>query len=404
MSKKALEVFLQHIHKIRSSGACVDETSLYSPLSNYITEIGKSVEPKVSCFLGLKNTGSGYPDGGLFTEDQYEGIADISFLTAQKPKIAAIEVKSAGDDQDVLKIALSEQVQKYKSYGHVLVTNYRDFQLVTWADNKTVFLERYTLATSEAQFWGLAKQSKQSATMFGEDLSQFLQMVMTRHAQIHDSEQLAWFLAFYARRAKAQLEEIPSQALDGLRGTLENGLGLKFAGEQGEHFFRSSLIQTIFYGLFSAWVIWHTENKGAPKFDYRLSSSYLKLGVIRKLFHEITEPGQLKDFKLPEILSWAEESLNRTIPTAFFAEFEQGTAIQYFYEPFLKAFDPELRNQLGVWYTPKEVVSYMVARVHEVLQSKLKRPLGLADPAVYVLDPSCGTGSCLRCSGQFTTL
>ena len=33
----------------------------------------------------------------------------------------------------------------------------------------------------------------------------------------------------------------------------------------------------------------------------------------------------------------------------------------YFYEPFLQAFDPELRKQLGVWYTPAEVVRYMVA-------------------------------------------
>ena len=31
-------------------------------------------------------------------------------------------------------------------------------------------------------------------------------------------------------------------------------------------------------------------------------------------------------------------------------------AVQYFYEPFLAAFDPELRRQLGVWYTPREIV------------------------------------------------
>ena len=35
----------------------------------------------------------------------------------------------------------------------------------------------------------------------------------------------------------------------------------------------------------------------------------------------------------------------------------------YFYEPFLEAFDADLRKELGVWYTPAEVVRYMVARV-----------------------------------------
>ena len=42
--------------------------------------------------------------------------------------------------------------------------------------------------------------------------------------------------------------------------------------------------------------------------------------------------------------------------------------MQYFYEPFLEAFDPELRKQLGVWYTPPEIVKYMVARVDQVLR------------------------------------
>jgi len=41
----------------------------------------------------------------------------------------------------------------------------------------------------------------------------------------------------------------------------------------------------------------------------------------------------------------------------------KGTAVQYFYEPFLEAVDPDLRRQLGVWYTPPEVVEYMVACV-----------------------------------------
>ena len=43
----------------------------------------------------------------------------------------------------------------------------------------------------------------------------------------------------------------------------------------------------------------------------------------------------------------------------------------YFYEPFLEAFDPELRKQLGVWYTPTEVVRYMVARVDKALKDDL---------------------------------
>ena len=69
--------------------------------------------------------------------------------------------------------------------------------------------------------------------------------------------------------------------------------------------------------------------------------------------------------------------------------------MQYFYEPFLEAFDPELRKELGVWYTPPEIVKYMVERVDTVLREELNLPDGLANKNVYVLDPCCGTGSYL---------
>jgi predicted helicase len=66
-----------------------------------------------------------------------------------------------------------------------------------------------------------------------------------------------------------------------------------------------------------------------------------------------------------------------------------------FYEPFLAAFDPELRTQFGVWYTPREIVRYMVERVDRVLRSELGVADGLADPSVWILDPCCGTGAYL---------
>ena len=79
----------------------------------------------------------------------------------------------------------------------------------------------------------------------------------------------------------------------------------------------------------------------------------------------------------------------------FFARFHEGEAVPYFYEPFLEAFDPDLRKQLGVWYTPAEVVRYMVARVDRALKDDLDIPEGLAAENVYVLDPCCGTGAYL---------
>lgn len=130
-------------------------------------------------------------------------------------------------------------------------------------------------------------------------------------------------------------------------------------------------------------------------FDWKLTSYLLKVPVLRKLFHEVADPGQLEDLNLSEILDWTSAVLNRVDRATFFSKFEEGHAVQYFYEPFLQAFDPDLRKDLGVWYTPPEIVKYMVARVDTVLREELDLPDGLADKNVYVLDPCCGTGSYL---------
>ena len=117
--------------------------------------------------------------------------------------------------------------------------------------------------------------------------------------------------------------------------------------------------------------------------------------MLRALFQQISDPGRLQPLGLVEVLDWTAAALDRVDRPAFFAKFNEGEAVPYFYEPFLEAFDPDLRKQLGVWYTPPEVVRYMVARVDRALKDDLGIADGLANENVYVLDPCCGTGAFL---------
>ena len=68
--------------------------------------------------------------------------------------------------------------------------------------------------------------------------------------------------------------------------------------------------------------------------------------------------------------------------------------ILYFYEDFLQVFDPAARERYGVYYTPVEVVTYMVAALDRALRENLGTA-GLADEAVTLLDPAAGTGTFL---------
>ena len=128
------------------------------------------------------------------------------------------------------------------------------------------------------------------------------------------------------------------------RKALEEALGMSFSGEKGEHFFRSTLVQTLFYGLFAAWVFWaehHEHGDANARFDWRSAARYLHIPILQKLFYDFANPAQLGALKLDEVLDWAAEALNRVDRASFFSTFEQSHAVQYFYEPFLEAFDPE---------------------------------------------------------------
>ena len=181
-----------------------------------------------------------------------------------------------------------------------------------------------------------------------------------------------------------------------MRSALEDALGVRFEGERGAAFFRSTLVQTLFYGVFSAWVLRARQTPApAGPFDWRTSVWHLRAPIMQALFQQVTSPGQLQSLDLVEVLDWTAAALDRVDREAFFARFNEGEAVPYFYEPFLEAFDPALRKQLGVWYTPAEVVRYMVARVDRALKDDLGIEDGLAAENVYVLDPCCGTGAYL---------
>ena len=130
-------------------------------------------------------------------------------------------------------------------------------------------------------------------------------------------------------------------------------------------------------------------------FDWRTSVWHLRAPIMQALFQQVTSPGQLQSLDLVEVLDWTAAALDRVDRDAFFDRFNEGEAVPYFYEPFLEEFDPALRKQLGVWYTPSEVVRYMVSRVDRALKDDLGIEDGLAAENVYVLDPCCGTGAYL---------
>ena len=388
-----LETYLTEIANLRGA---TKETSGYPALANLLNAAGHTLKPKVKCIIHPKNAGAGIPDGGFFTPDQLKKHDGEEAFGDLIPARGAIEVKSA--NEDLADFADSEQVEKYLGrYGQVLLTNYREFLLVKRSGGRTQKLEGFALAKTEGEFWIAVAHARKTATELGERFAEYAKRVMLHNAPLNSPKDAAFFLASYGRDARARVEgakDLP--ALNAVRSALEEALGMKFETDKGEHFFRSTLVQTLFYGVFSAWVLWHKENPQRKNdFDWRSAAWTLHVPMIKALFEQVATPTKLGPLGLVEVLDWTAAALNRVDRAAFFEKFLETHAVQYFYEPFLEAFDPELRKALGVWFTPPEIVQYQVGRVDAALREELDIPDGLADPRVFVLDPCCGTGAYL---------
>ncbi len=390
----AVEAYFTDLGRVRASGGATGERSSYGPLANLIDAVGATLKPKVFCVGELADQGAGHPDFGLYAAKQVQRGRPRE---GQIPERGVVEVKAADDDAWLT--AAGDQVSRYwERYRLVLVTNTRDFVLVGEdAAGRPAKLETFRLADSADGFRHQLEKPRAFARAAGAGLGEYLARALSHRAALAEPKDLAWLLASYARDGLARVEaagDAPSLAT--VRGALEDALGVRLEGERGARFFHSTLVQTLFYGVFSAWVLWARQSPPpAGRFNWREAVWHLRAPVLAALFQQLSQPGRLQPLGLVEVLDWTAAALDRVDRETFFSRFNEGEAVPYFYEPFLEAFDPQLRKQLGVWYTPAEVVRYMVARVDKALRDDLGIPEGLAAENVYVLDPCCGTGAYL---------
>ena len=187
--------------------------------------------------------------------------------------------------------------------------------------------------------------------------------------------------------------------------------------------FADMFAQTLAYGLFTARVMDTT-----PKTFTRQEAQSLipkSNPFLRDFFYQISGP-QLDDEPFGVFVDDLVNTLAHTDMDRVLAEFGKRTRqedpVVHFYETFLAAYDPRLRESRGVYYTPEPVVSYIVRSVDYLLKTRFNLPGGLADTSkvtipnrdpgktvkgknaprktseshkVLVLDPATGTGTFL---------
>ena len=281
----------------------------------------------------------------------------------------------------------AEQFQRYKTgLPNWILTNYLDFHwFVNGQRRDTASLARL-------------KNGKLVAERDGEEkVAQLIQAFIKQEAfTIGTSRDLAEHMAHMTRLVRDQIIRAFAQEKD--KGWLHTWLAAfreVLIPDLDEPKFADMFAQTLSYGLFAARV--HTINQK----DFTREKAAFALPktnpFLRKLFSEIA------GVDMPETIEWAVadlvELLRHASMSSILKDFGKGKGkedpVVHFYETFLSAYDPKMRELRGVYYTPEPVVSYIVRSVDYLLKTRFNRPKGLADENTLILDPAVGTATFL---------
>ena len=250
----AVESYFADLGRVRASGGATGERSSYGPLANLLNTVGATLKPKVFCVGELADQGVGHPDFGLYAAKQVQRGRPRE---GQIPERGVVEVKSSHEDMRAW--AVREQVGRYRTrYRLVLMTNLLEFVLVgeDSAGHETT-LETFRLAGSDEEFERRLQTPRAFAREVSTGLGEYLCRALSHRAALTEPKDLAWLLASYARDGLARVEAAgDAPSLKAVRSALEEALGVRFEGDKGARFFHSTLVQTLFYGVFAAWVLW----------------------------------------------------------------------------------------------------------------------------------------------------
>ncbi|NWJ94177.1 MAG: N-6 DNA methylase [Chloroflexi bacterium] len=329
-------------------------------------------------------------------------------LTRNETPLGYIEAKDVGVSLD--QTEKSDQLKRYReSLSNLILTDYLEFRWYINGEKRMVC----RLATVGAS--GKLKLEPNGPEQVKELLTAFINAQVQTVANPKElAERMATIAKLTRETIKRTFEDedkggsLHSQLI-GFREVLIPDL----TPEQ----FADMYAQTICYGLFAARFS-NPSNKAFTRETaaYRLPKTN---PFLRKMFGYIAGP------ELDERVTWVvddlAELLNRTDAAVILKDFgkhtKQEDPVVHFYETFLAAYDPKMREARGVYYTPEPVVSYIVRSVDHLLKTDFGLPMGLADDTkitltskkeadtnqpktsethkVQILDPATGTGTFL---------
>ncbi|MCJ7777468.1 MAG: N-6 DNA methylase [Sedimentisphaerales bacterium] len=362
-----IEQYLKKILSITKKGDAREE-SYYPALASLVEDYARETKRgRVNITMLPKRTSGGNPDFRI-----WDGRQHI---------IGYIEAKTI-HEENLDRVEESEQLQRYRSaFPNLLLTNFHEFRL--YRDGQLI--DRVQIARPVVINQLRMTPPVENKDAFLNLLEKFFTFSLPR---TYTPKTLAQALARRTHYLREQVLLEFGKEHTRLKGFYEAFAQHLISGLTPEDF-ADMYAQTITYGLFAA------SSRGNGGFNRRLAFDNIPrtIGILRDVFRFVLleEPGAELAWIIDDIVDVLTVANTREVLHKYFVEGKGSDPIVHFYETFLAEYDPKEREQRGVYYTPPEVVSYIVRSLNIILMEYFGKQDGFATSSVTVLDPAAGT-------------
>ncbi|GAA7602944.1 DNA methyltransferase [Helicobacter pylori] len=308
-------------------------------------------------------------------------------VSFQGLSIGYIENKRVGTN--LSQLLKNDQIQKYLELNpNLMLTDYLNFVWVGKDENNAPFIKK------EISVASLDELSKPPKKQTESDLIELFKSFFNYEATpIANAKDFATHLSPRTRCLKDAL--IQNQEKTQVSSIFNNFKAYLYEELSFEDF-SDALAQTLTYSLFLAKL-----NHPFEKIDLNnvRSSIPKNFAVIREMADFLKKLDEIKEIQwlLNEILSL----INHVDMSSILKDLnDDKDPYLHFYETFLSAYDPKLRESKGVYYTPDSVVKFIINALDSLLKTHFKdAPLGLKSALdnenIKLLDFATGTGTFL---------
>ncbi|GAA8860309.1 DNA methyltransferase [Helicobacter pylori] len=308
-------------------------------------------------------------------------------ISYQGLSIGYIENKRVGEN--LSQLLKNKQILKYLELNpNLMLTDYLNFMWVGKDENNAPFIKK------EISIASLDELSEPPKAQTEHDLIELFKSFFNYEAApITNAKDFATHLSPRTRYLKDAL--IQNQEKTQVSSIFNNFKAYLYEELSFEDF-SDAFAQTLTYSLFLA-KLNHPFEKN--NLDNVRSSIPKNFAVIREMADFLKKLDEIKDIQwlLNEILS----SINHVDMDSILKDLnDDKDPYLHFYETFLSAYDPKLRESKGVYYTPDSVVKFIINALDSLLKTHFKdAPLGLKSALdnenIKLLDFATGTGTFL---------